>query len=67
MIQTLAIDKFKAVNSTEEETEQHFIALAEQSWQKYEGSGLHISLGEAKTWVNTLIEYPSSVPVECHK
>ena len=51
---------------TEEEAEQRFIELAEQSWEDYENSGLHISLDEAKAWAKTLIEDPNSVPPACH-
>jgi predicted transcriptional regulator len=50
----------------EEEMEQRQIALAQESINHYEKTGLHVTLGEMTTWLNAKkIDINTALPV-CH-
>ena len=58
-----AIQKYIA----EEEIEQRFIAAAEDSWEDYEKTGLHVTLKEAKSWAKGLKKNPNAPLPVGHK
>ena len=48
------------------EAEQNFISAGESSWQDYESTELHITLGEAKEWVKKLKTDRDATLPACH-
>ena len=58
-----AIQKYIA----EEEIEQRFIAAAEDSWEVYEKTGLHVTLEDAKSWAKGLKKNRNAPLPVCHK
>ena len=49
-----------------EEIEQRFIAAAEESWDEFEKTGLHITLDEMRVWAKELKTNPNAVLPACH-
>ena len=48
------------------EAEQNFISAGESSWQDYESTELHITLGEAKEWAKKLKTDRDATLPACH-
>jgi predicted transcriptional regulator len=50
-----------------EESRLNFIAAAESSFEHYKQTGLHVTLGEFSTWVDTIQETADTPMPVCHK
>jgi predicted transcriptional regulator len=50
-----------------EEVQQRFVAAAEESFEHYKQTGLHVSLSEFGAWVDGLEKTPDAPLPECHK
>ena len=48
------------------EAEQNFISAGESSWQDYESTEMHITLGEAKEWAKKRKTDPDATLPACH-
>lgn len=49
-----------------EEARESFLIEAEQAWQTYRDTGLHLTLDEVSTWLDTWEAGDESDPPPCH-
>jgi hypothetical protein len=52
---------------TQKETEQRFVAVAEESLEEFKRTGEHITFEEFSTWVQEVKTNPKAKMPNCHK
>lgn len=59
----------EAVNQFLEREEQKVLlrAAAETSWKHYQETGLHVTLEEADSWMDAVIDGKDAGELKCHK